>query len=153
LPSFQTTSISRHFVFYFPFLQSLTLAGERHNAVVLALTHGTIWKRSNNLFKPTAGVGQLIKQPPRAGGGLIQVLGTSNDQIALHTIRSCCCSLARRMCVARFPVKAISCCLRARVCQSGRQLVVTWHTGQHKSQVVRPANIRFWQELFGLIAV
>ena len=29
----------------------------------------------NNSFKPTAGVGQLIKQPSRAGGGLILVLG------------------------------------------------------------------------------
>jgi hypothetical protein len=29
---------------------------------------------SNNSFKPTAGVGQLIKQPSRAGGGLILVL-------------------------------------------------------------------------------
>jgi hypothetical protein len=29
----------------------------------------------NNSFKPTAGVGQLIKRPPRAGGGLIFVLG------------------------------------------------------------------------------
>jgi hypothetical protein len=28
----------------------------------------------NNSFKPTAGVGQLIKQPSRAGGGLILVL-------------------------------------------------------------------------------
>ena len=29
----------------------------------------------NNSFKPTAGVGQLTKQPSRAGGGLIQALG------------------------------------------------------------------------------
>ena len=29
---------------------------------------------ANNSFKPTAGVGQLIKQPSRAGGGLILVL-------------------------------------------------------------------------------
>jgi hypothetical protein len=32
----------------------------------------------NNSFKPTAGVGQLIKQPSRAGGGLILVLGAMN---------------------------------------------------------------------------
>ena len=33
----------------------------------------------NNSFKPTAGVGPVIEQPSRAGGGLIQVLGTMDE--------------------------------------------------------------------------
>src|SRR5258705_518331 len=37
----------------------------------------------NNSFKPTAGVGQLIRQPSRAGGGLIQVLGTGGEMSVL----------------------------------------------------------------------
>ena len=39
----------------------------------------------NNSFNPTAGVGQLIKQPSRAGGGLILVLGPMKS-IALQCI-------------------------------------------------------------------
>jgi hypothetical protein len=43
----------------------------------------------NNSFKPTAGVGQLTKQPSRAGGGLILVLGPRTyRRISLQTAAS-----------------------------------------------------------------